>query len=74
MPELIKRNTNFYFTAWMLRPTRDPTNESFQIEKVIAKRKNKKTKRNELLVKYLYYDSSFNQWVDQKNIILGEAQ
>jgi len=58
-----------YITAWMLRPTRDPTNEAFAIEKVLAKRTDHKTKKKQVLVKYLHYDRTFNQWINQENVI-----
>ena len=39
--------------------------EEFRIEKVIKKRK----KGNKLYVKWKGYDSSFNSWIDKKDIV-----
>jgi len=43
--------------------------KDFQIEKVIRKRKNKKTGRNEYFVKWLGYSDNFNSWVDENDVI-----
>lgn len=54
----------------MLLPTHKPSNqEDWPIDKVVAKRTNRRTKKEEYLVKYLYYDNSFNQWRPKDEIL-----
>jgi len=62
------------FYTWMLLPTHEPSKqEEWPIEKILDRRFNKRTKQEEYLVKYLYYDNSFNQWRPKKDVVEGET-
>jgi len=57
----------------MLLPTHPPDlQEEWPIEKIVGKRFNRRTKQEEYLVKYLYYDNTFNQWRPKDEVVEGE--
>ena len=58
----------------MLLPTHAPDpKEDWPIDKIVGKRYNKRKKQEEYLVKYLYYDNTFNEWRRKNEVVEGEA-
>jgi len=54
----------------MLLPTEKPSdNNLFEIEKIVTQRYNKKLKKKEYLVKWMYYPPKFNQWIPADDLI-----
>ena len=41
----------------------------FRISKILRRRKNRKTKQREVLVKWANYSDDFNEWIPEKNLI-----
>ena len=57
----------------MLLPAEKPSdNNLFEIEKIVTQRYNKKIKKKEYLVKWMYYPPKFNQWILAEDLVEHE--
>lgn len=56
----------FYYREQLTKTLAPKVDEYFFIEKIVKKRK--VNKKEQFLVKFLYYPSKFNEWVPKENI------
>jgi hypothetical protein len=67
LKELNEKPVKKKYYSWQLRAAQDPYKEPLPIEKIIKERK--KGTKKEYLVKWLFYDNSYNTWITKKQLM-----
>jgi hypothetical protein len=67
LKELNDKPVKKKYYSWQLRVAPDPYKTNLPIEKILEERK--KGSQKEYLVKWLFYDSSYNSWVPKKQLV-----
>jgi hypothetical protein len=67
LKELNDKPVKKKYYSWQLRVASDPYKTNLPIEKILQERK--KGSQKEFLVKWLFYDNSYNSWVPKKQLV-----